>query len=226
MYVWKKWQNPVVLSVVAVMLAVSAYAVFATASDLNDASDAQVQIGALSKAASDIELAWYQAMGADALAATGEAADEAQGFYDGAINLYNSAKVVLSAAGIEQIDHAMAGSDQGLAAMNVAFAETARLASLGQVEAATDNHLNNNVAIYGNVDAAIDGLGLVAAAADERLAARMNGGAADLRMLGWISSFVVALGAAFAGWTAWSIYKREDETDEVSAEPSSFERAA
>lgn len=232
MSIWTKWRNPIAIFAVTAMLAVAAYGSLAAASDINEAADAQVSIGALSDAASDLELAWFQAMGADALAATGEAPAEAQGFYDGAIELYDSSKLVLSAAGIEQIDQALAGSDQGLVAMNAAFAETMRLANEeGNVAAATANHMDNTVALYSNVDPAVKGLALVAQAADARLEAKMNSGASSLRLLGWLSVAVVAIGAAFAGWTAWSIYRRDDEAEMASGsgsseQPESMERAA
>ena len=231
MSIWTKWRNPIAIFAVTAMLAVAAYGSLAAAGDINEAADAQVSIGALSSAASDLELAWFQAMGADALAATGEAPAEAQGFYDGAINLYNSSKLVLAAAGIEQIDQALAGSDQGLDAMNAAFAETTRLAATGDVAAATSNHMDNTLVLYDNVAPAVEGLGLVAQTADARLEAKMNSGASSLRLLGWLSVAVVALGAIFAGWTAWSIYRRDDEAEMASSsdtmeQPESMERAA
>lgn len=214
--------------VVTAMLAIAAYALIAASSDMKDAAGAQVKIGALSKAAADMELAWFQAMGADALAATGEAPDESQGFYDGAINLYNSSKVVLSAAGIEQIDVALAASDQGLAGMNAAFAETMRIAATGNVVAATDNHMDNTVVLYNTVEPAVKGLGQVAQAADARLEARMIAGASDLNLAGWISVFIGVIGAMFAGWSGWSIYRRESDAAKMAAvdEPASMDKAA
>ncbi len=216
------------------MLAVAAYGSLAAAGDINEAADAQVSIGALSTAASDLELAWFQVMGADALAATGQAPAESQGFYDAGIELYNSSKLVLSAAGIEQIDQALAGSDQGLVAMNAAFAGTMALAANSDVAGATSNHMDNTLVLYDNVAPAVEGLGLVAQAADARLEAKMNSGASSLRLLGWLSAGVVALAALFAGWSAWSIYRREDDEVEMVTESGSdstdqsdsFERAA
>lgn len=229
MFIWTKWRNPIAVFAVTGMLAAAAIVSMIAAGDLNEASDAQVTVGALSKAAADFELAWFQAMGADALAATGQAPDESQGFYDGSINLYNSSKAVLSAAGISQINQALAASDQGLAVMNAAFAETMRLAASGDVASATDNHMDGTVALYGRVDPAVKGLALVAQAADARLEARMNSGAAKLRLMSGLSLAIAAMGALFAGWTAWSMYRREDDAatvGEASPQPVSFEKAA
>ena len=228
MFIWAKWRNPIALSVVAVMLAVAAFASFAAASDIDDAADGSVQIGAISKAAADIELAWFHMMGADALAATGEAPAEAQGAYDAGMNLYNSSKAVLAAAGKEPIDQALAGSDQGLVAMNAAFAGTMQLAELQGPAAATANHMDATLLIYNNVEPAVKGLGQIAQAADAELVAKMNNGASDLRLLGWVSAGVVALAAMFTAWSAWSIYRKEDDEAEsvASDESVSFERAA
>lgn len=231
MVIWKTWRSPIVVFAVTAMLAVSAYASFEVAADVNDAADGGAQLGAISKAAADVELAWFQLMGADALAATGQAPAEAQGFYDAGINLYNSSKAVLSAAGKEPINQALAGSDQGLLAMNAAFAGTMALAASGDVAAATGNHMDGTLLLYGSVEPAVKGLAQVAQVADGQLEARMDNGAANLRIFAWISVVVVAMGAAFAGWSAWSIYRREEEEEagdaSVSSEqPASWERAA
>lgn len=231
MSIWTKWRNPIAIFAVAAMLAVAAYGSLTAAGDINEAADAQVSIGALSNAAADLELAWFQLMGADALAATGEAPAESQGFYDGGLELYNSSKAVLAAAGIEQIDQALAGSDQGLVAMNAAFDGTMQLAAAGDVAGATNNHIDNTLVLYDNVAPAVEGLGLVAQAADARLESSMNSGASSLRLLGWLSVGVVAIAAMFGGWSAWSIYRRDDEADMASSsdskeQPESMERAA
>ncbi len=218
-----KWRNPIAVFAVSMMLAVTVYASFAAAGDINDASDGGVQLGAISKAAADIELAWFQMMGADALAATGHAPAEAQGFYDAGLDLYNSSKAVLAAAGKEPIDQALAGSDQALVAMNAAFAGTMELAKSGNIEAATANHMDGTVLLYGNVEPAVKGLAQVGQVADGQLAARLNNGAADLRLLGSVSAAIVAMGALFAGWSAWSIYRREDE-EEMAMEAPSYEQ--
>ena len=216
MSIWTNWRNPIAVIAIAGMLTVAGIASMMASTDLSDAADAQVKIGALSSAAAEVELAWFQAMGADALAATGQARAESQGFYDGSINLYNSSKAVLSSAGISQIDQALAASDQGLLAMDAAFNETMRIAATGDIEAATDNHMNSTVALYGNVDPAVKGLALVAQAADGKLEASMNSGASKLQLLSILSLVVAALGALFAGWTAWSVYRREDNADSGS----------
>lgn len=230
MILWNKWRNPIVVVAVAVMLAVSTYASFAVASDVNDAADGGIQLGAISKAAADVELAWTQMIGADALAATGQASAEAQASFDSATNLYNSSKAVLAAADKDPINQALAGSDQGLVLMNDAFAGTMDLAKTGEIARATANHTGGVLVLYASVEPAVKGLAQVGQAADLQLKARMDNGAADLRLLGWISAAVVALGAAFAGWSAWSIYRRdeeEDEADSMATEPSaSWEEAA
>ncbi len=229
MAILNKWRNPIVIFAISVMLAVTVYASFAAAGDINDAADGGVQIGAISKAAADFELAWFQMMGADALAATGEAPAEAQGFYDGGLALYNQSKAVLQAADREPINLAIAGSDQALVMMNAAFEGTMALAASGDIAAATSNHMDGTVVLYSNVEPAVKGLAQVGVVGDERLTARLNSGAADLRMLGWISVAVVALGAVFAGWSAWSIYRREDEDAAESAtsdQSSSWSQAA
>lgn len=226
---WTKWRNPIAGFAVAGMLAFTAIAVFMATGDMNDAADAQVQIGALSSAAADLELAWFQAMGADALAATGQAPDESQGFYDGAINLYNSSKAVLASAGISQIDQALAASDQGLAATTAAFNETMRLAAAGDIVAATDNHMDSTVVLYGSVGPAVEGLAQIAQAADAKLFSSMNSGAATLRTLFGAGLAVAALGAAFAAWSAWAIYSRKEDyaaSGSDSSEVPSMERAA
>lgn len=227
MFIWTKWRNPIAVFTVSAMLTAAAILTVITASDLNEASDASVQIGALSKAAADLELAWFQAMGADALAATGQAPDEAQGFYEGAINLYDSSKVVLAAAGIPEINQALAASDQGLAGMTAAFAQTMALAPVS-VEQATQNHLAAAGAIYNSVDPAVKGLAQVAQAADAHLVSEMNSGATKLRIMAGLSFVIAAAGAAFAGWSAWSIYRREDDESAAAEgrEPESYERAA
>ncbi len=221
-----KWRNPLVVVVVVGMLFAAGIASSMASNDLTDAAKADVQIGALSKAASNFELAWFQAMGADALAATGQAPDEAQGFYDGAINLYNSSKAVLASAGIPEIDQALAASDQGLAVMNAAFAGTMAFAAVGDVASATANHMNGTVVLYGNVDPAVKGLSLVAQAADAQLVSEMNSGASKLRLMSTLSLVVAALVAAFAGWSAWTIYRREESANSSNGEQASFERAA
>jgi hypothetical protein len=221
-----KWRNQLVDVAVVGMLVAAGVASSMASSDINEAAEAQVQIGALSKAAADFELAWFQAMGADALAATGQAPDEAQGFYDGAINLYNSSKAVLASAGIPEIDQALAASDQGLAVMNQAFAGTMAYAAAGDVASATANHMNGTVVLYGNVDPAVEGLTLVAQAADAQLVAEMNSGASKLRLMSTLSFVVAAFGAAFAGWSAWSIYRKEGSAGSSHGEQASFERAA
>ena len=229
MIFWKNWRNPITIFALAGMLTVAAIITLVAAGDLNEASDAQVQIGALSKAAADLELAWFQAMGADALAATGQAPDESQGFYDGAINLYNSSKAVLSAAGIPELDQALAASDQGLDVMNAAFVGTMALAAAGDVVAATDNHMNVTIALYNNVDPAVKGLALVAQAADARLEAKLNSGATTLRVLSGFSLAIAAMGAAFAGWAVWAVYRRRDDAasdGDSSQDRPSWQQAA
>ena len=229
MFIWNKWRNPIAVFAVAGMLTVAAISSMIAAGDLNEASDAQIQIGALSQAAAGVELAWFQAMGADALAATGEAPAESQGFYDGAINLYNANKAVLSAAGVSEIDQALGASDQGIAAMNVAFDETMALARAGNIAAATANHMDGTVALYGSVDPAVKGLALVAQGADALLVSEMNSGAFKLRLLSGISLAFAAMGGLFAGWTTWSIYRgrgRKENEAASASEPSSWERAA
>lgn len=230
MFLWTVWRNPIAVFAVVAVLAVASYATFAAASEVNEAADGQMEIGAVAKAAADLELAWFQAMGADALAATGQAPDEAQGFYDGAINLYNSSKVVLSAAGIDEVNQALAGSDQALVVMNQAFEVTKQLAANGDVVGATRNHMDNTVVLYSNVEPAVKGLAQIAQAGDARLEARLDNGATDLRIFGWISAVVAAMGAAFAGWTAWSIYRRDDDpaisVSDASGESESMDQAA
>jgi hypothetical protein len=228
MSIWKNWRTPIAMFAVSGMLVAAAVSMIITAGDTNEAADAGVQLGALSQAAAGVELAWFQAMSADALAATGQAPDESQGFYDGAINLYNGNKAVLQAAGVAEIDQALAASDQGLAVMSQAFTGTRALAESGNVAAATANHLDATVALYGNVEPAVKGLALVAQAADAELESRLNSGAANLRLLSGLSLAVAALGAIFAGWTAAMIYRKEDdEAGSVATEqPTSWERAA
>lgn len=225
---WMNWRNPVAGFAVAGTLSVVAIAIFILASDLNEASDAQGTVGALSSAAAGVELAWFQAMGADALAATGQAPDESQGFYDGAINLYNSSKAVLAAAGVSQIDQALAASDQGLVAADAAFVETMRLAATGDVVAATNNHMDSTVVLYGSVDPAVKGLALVAQAAEAKLASSLNSAAKTLRVLFGVGIAAAAIGAFFAGWAVWAIYKDEDENalGADSLQSVSMERAA
>lgn len=233
MSIWNKWRNPIVVFAITAMLGLSAYVSFAAASDVNDAADGGAQIGAVAKAAADFELAWFQMMGADALAATGQAPDEAQGFYDGAINLYNSSKAVLAAADREPINMALAASDQGLVAMNAAFAQTMALAANGDIVGATNNHMDGTVVLYGNVDPAVKGLAQVAQAGEADLQTRLTSGADELQVFGWITIAVAALAAGFAGWTAWTIYRREETevateftSGESSEPPASWERAA
>ena len=218
-----KWRNQLVLAAVVGMLVVAGVASLIAANDLNEASEAQVQIGALSKAASDFELSWFQAMGADALAATGQAPAEAQGFYDGAINLYNTSKAVLASAGIPEINQALAASDQGLAVMNEAFRGTMAYAAAGDVASATANHMNGTVVLYGNVDPAVKGLSLVAQAADAQLVAEMSSGASQLRLISTLSFVIAAFGAVFAGW---SIFRKEARASSSHGEQVAFERAS
>ena len=218
-----KWRNQLVLTADVGMLVVAGVASLMAASDLNEASEAQVQIGALSKAASEFELAWFQAMGADALAATGQAPAEAQGFYDGAINLYNTSKAVLASAGIPEINQALAASDQGLAVMNEAFRGTMAYAAAGDVASATANHMNGTVVLYGNVDPAVKGLSLVAQAADAQLVAEMSSGASQLRLISTLSFVIAAFGAVFAGW---SIFRKEARASSSHGEQVAFERAS
>jgi hypothetical protein len=222
---WISWRNPAVVAVVAAMLAVAAIVSLLAASDLNEASDGQAIVSGLTQAAANIELAWYQAMGADALAATGQAPDEAQGFYDSAINLYNQNKAVLASVGIAEIDQAMAGSDQGLAGMTQAFAGTLALAGDGQIAEATANHLNASGAIYSQVDPAVEGLALVAQAADAKLQSKMDAGATKLRAISIIGLFVAAFGAAYAGWLAYTS-RKEEATGAMAEESAQFEKAA
>lgn len=225
MFLVNKWRNPIAMFAIAGMLIAAGIVFMMAASDLNEAADGDVEIGALSHAASDFELAWFQLMGADALAATGEAPDEAQGFYDGGLNLYNSSKAVLSAAGIPEIDQALAASDQGLAATNAAFDETMQLALAGDVEAATANHMNATVALYGDVDPAVDGLAQVADAASASLQDEINSGASQARIMSGLSLVFAIAGAIFAGWTAYTLYRKEEEVQGVE-QPASYERVA
>ena len=224
---WISWRNPAAIFAVAAMLAVAAISSLLAASDLNEASDGQATVGALTRAASNIELAWYQAMGADALAVAGTAPDEAQGFYDGAITLYDESKAVLAAADIPEIDQALAGSDQGLLAMNASFAGTLALAENGDIQGATDNHMVNTFAIYNQVDPAVEGLALVALAADAKLQSKMDSGATKLRAVSIAGLVFAIFGAVYAGWL---VYRRDDESSmdsgEMSEEPVNFEKAA
>lgn len=214
------WRNPAAIFVVAAMLGVAAVVSLIAASDLNEASDGQATVGALTRAAANVELAWYQAMGADALAVSGTANAEAEGFYAGAINLYDENRAVLAAAGITEIDQALAGSDQGIALMNEAFAGTVALSSAGMIQDATDNHMDATIAIYDNVDPAVQGLALVAQAADAQLQSEMNSGATKLRSVSIVGLVIAAFGALYGGWL---IYRRDDEAVEVTAEVSDDE---
>ena len=215
---WITWRGPIVGFAVAAMLLVAGIGSLIAAGDLNEASEGQATASALTKAAANIELAWYQAMGADALAATGEAPDEAQGFYDGAINLYNEAKAVLSAAGVTQIDQALAGSDEGLASMTQAFEGTLQLAATQGAEAATAHHLQNTVAIYNAVDPAVDGLATIAEAADAKLQSSLDSGASTLRWLSIFSLLIAAAGLAYAAYSAWTVYQKETAAAEQPAQ--------
>ncbi len=225
MFLWNKWRNPIAMFAVAGMLIAAGIVFMMAAGDVSDAADGNVQIGALSQAAEDFELAWFQIMHADAVAATGNAEAEARGFYDGGLNLYNSSKAVLSAAGRTQIDQAIAASDQGLAAAGAAFEQTIALANTGDIEGATDNHLAANVGLYGQVDPAVKGLAQIAQAADAELKTKLDNGASQLRIMSSLSLAVAIAGAVFAGWTAWSVYRKEDEEQAVER-PASMERAA
>jgi hypothetical protein len=80
-----------------------------------------------------------------------------------------------------------------------------RLAAAGDIVGVTDNHMDQTVALYAGVDPAVKGLALVAQAADARLVPKMNSGAASLRTLFGVSIAVGAIGALFAGWSAWAI---------------------
>ena len=110
--------------------------------------------------------------------------------------------------------------------MNAAFEGTMALAAVGDVVGATANHMDNTVALYGSVDPAVKGLALVAQAADAKLEAALDSGASSLRLLGWISVAVVAMAAAFTGWSAWSIYRREEDGAVADSMPGSMEEPA
>ncbi len=230
MFLWKKWRNPIAVFAVTAMLGLAAYGAIEASGDLSDAAGGQVQISQWAVAASDVELAWNEAVGADALAATGQAPAESQASFDAAIARYNSGKAILSTTGIEQVDLALAGTDQGLAALTASFNGTLALAASGDVAAATGNHMANTLAVFTGVQPAVQGLGQVSQAATVRLEGRMDSGASSLQLLGWISAAVVAIGAAFTGWSVWSIYRKDEEEAEastVSTEPSaSWEQAA
>ena len=207
---WMPWRGPAIFLALSVMLMVSGLGTLMAAGDANEASDGQATASVLARAAADLELAWFQAMGADALAATGEAPLQSQGIYDGAINLYNQAKAVLAAAGVEQIDMALAGSDQGLQAMGQAFQQTLQLAETEGPAAATQHHLDITVVqIYNDVDPAVQGLKVVAGIADSRLQSSLDSGASTLR---WFSVFTLIFAAAGLAWTAysgWNVYRGE-----------------
>jgi hypothetical protein len=219
------WRNPAAVIVVSAMLFVAGFASMIAAGDLNEASDGQATASALTRAAANMELAWYQLIGADALAATGAAPAEAQGFYDAAIELYNESKAVLSAAGVEQIDQAVAGSDQGLAGMTQAFQGTLQLAASGDIAAATQSHLQNTGAIYEAVDPALEGLMTIAGIADSRLQESLDSGAGSLRLLGIFSLIIASLGAAFAAYSGWTVYQQQSK-GEAGEKPQQMSKAA
>lgn len=219
------WRSPATLFALAAILAIASWMSLMAAGNANEASDAQATTSALTHAAANIELAWYQAMGADALAATGEAPAEAQGFYDGAINLYNSARTVLLEAKVEQINQALAGSDQGLAGLSQAFQGTLQLAASGDIAAATQNHLQNTVTIYNSVDPAIEGLDTIAGLADAKLQSSLDSGASTLRWFSVFTLIVAAAGIAYAAYGAWTVYQDQQKAEAVS-EPVGMRKAA
>jgi hypothetical protein len=223
---WIVWRGPAALFALAAVLAIASFISLMAAGDANEASDGQATVAALTRAAADIELAWYQAMGADALAATGERPAEARDFYNGAINLYNEAKAVLAAAEVEQIDQALAGSDAGIAGMTQAFEGTLQLAASGNIPAATQNHFDLTInQIYNNVDPAVEGLAMVAAAADAKLQSSLDSGASTLRWFSVFTLIIAAAGLAYAAYNGWTVYQSEAQSAS-SSEQAQARKAA
>ena len=77
-----KWRNSIAVLAVSAMLVVASVVFFTAAGDVNEASDSIAQISGLETAVDGVDTGWSYMVRADALAATGEAPEEARVLFD------------------------------------------------------------------------------------------------------------------------------------------------
>ena len=208
-----KWRNSIAVLAVSAMLVVASVVFFTAAGDVNEASDSIAQISGLETAVDGVDTGWSYMVRADALAATGEAPEEARVLFDTGLATYEGSKLALASVGIAQIDQALAGTDQGLASLTQSFEGTMQLAEMGDVASAAQNHVTNTLAVLEGVQPAIVGLGQIVDAANLELGTQLNDGGTTARQVGALGGAVAAFGILFAAWTAWSASRRESEVE-------------